>query len=117
MYQLFSILEDMYQDVVFIEHDPLLFEDVCGGDRDRNSMDYNLAENLSLAIRDVARGRLVIYYSAFHDIFFDIIARNSDRVLIFEKEPGGYFIVDSERGCRKLHHRFLPKGQTTLEIF
>ena len=126
-YQLFSILEDVYQDVVFIEHDPLLFQDVFGGNggevsRDggrSNNTDYSLAENLSLAIRDVAKGRLIIYYSAFHDLFFNIIARNSDRLLIFEKEPGGYFIVDSEgyRGYRKLHYRFLPKGQTTLEIF
>jgi len=126
-YQLFSILEDVYQDVVFIEHDPLLFEDVFGGNGEYGSGgrgvggnkvgNYSIAENLSLAVRDVAKGRLIIYYSPFNDPFFNIIAKNSDRVLIFEKEPNGYFIVDSERGCRKLHHRFLPKGQTTLEIF
>jgi hypothetical protein len=121
VYQLFSILEEVYQDVVFMEHDPLLFEDVSGGNRDidKDRSMAHIIENLSLAIKDVSRGRLIIYYSASHDIFFDVVARNSDRVLIFEKEPGGYFIVDSEgyKGCRRLHHRFLPKGQTTLEIF
>jgi|Deesub1362A_J573_1020465.scaffolds.fasta_scaffold00668_15 hypothetical protein len=129
-YQLFSILEDVYQDVVFIEHDPLLFEDVFGGgkngDENRSgnkvgNADYSIAENLLLAVRDVAKGRLIIYYSPFNDPFFNIIAKNSDRVLIFEKEPNGYFIVDSDRldyrGSRKLHHRFLPRGQTTLEVF
>ncbi|MBO8182827.1 MAG: hypothetical protein H0Z28_08555 [Archaeoglobus sp.] len=124
-YQLFSILEDVYQDVVFIEHDPLLF-DVFGrgknGDENGSNVnaDYSLAENLSLAIRDVAKGRLIIYYSPFNDPFFNLIAKNSDRVLIFEKEPNGYFIVDSEgykNRHRRLYHRFLPKGQTTLEVF
>ncbi|RLI81779.1 hypothetical protein DRP07_06650 [Archaeoglobales archaeon] len=133
-YQLFSILEDVYQDVMFIEHDPLLFEDALGGkngdengsgnkDRGRGSRDYSLAENLSLAVKDVARGRLIIYYSPFNDPFFNLIAKNSDRVLIFEREPSGYFIVDSgySEGYRNRHrrfyHRFLPKGQTTLEVF
>jgi|Deesub1362A_J573_1020465.scaffolds.fasta_scaffold00627_18 hypothetical protein len=113
VYQLFSILEDVYQDVVFIEHDPLLFEDVG---RDGN---YSLVEILSLAMKDVARRRLVLYFSTTQDVFFDVIVKNSDRVLFFEKEPGGYFIAESEsyRGCRRFHHRFLPKGQTTLKAF
>ncbi len=107
-YQLFSILEDISQDVVFIEHDPLLYD---GRDK--------LAEILSLAMRTAAKERLILYFSTTQDEFFSIIAKNSDRVLFFEKEPGGYFIAESEsyRGCRRFHHRFLPKGQMTLEAF
>jgi hypothetical protein len=105
-YQLFSILEDVYQDVVFIEHDPVLYEDAGG-----------VVEALSLAMRDVARGRLIIYFSASGDVYFDTIARNSERVIFFEEEPGGYFIAASDQSCRKFYHRFLPKGQTTLEAF
>ena len=105
-YQLFSILEDIYQDVVFIEHDATLYES------------KDIVEAVALAMRDVAKGRLVIYYSPSRDAYFDIIARNSDRILFFEEEPGGYFIAASEgRTCRKYYHRFLPKGQTTLEAF
>jgi hypothetical protein len=109
-YQLFSILEDVYQDVVFIEHDPILYEDAEDAE--------NLVEALSLAMRDVARGRLIIYFSTSGDAYFDTIARNSERVFLFEEEPGGYFIAASEgQSCRKFYHRFLPKGQTTLEAF
>ena len=105
-YQLINILEDIYQDFVFIEHDTTLYDS------------RDIVEAIALAMRDVARGRLIIYYTPTRDAYFDIIARNSDRIMLFEEEPGGYFVATSEgRSCRRYHHRFLPKGQTTLEVF
>ncbi|RLI81942.1 hypothetical protein DRP07_06250 [Archaeoglobales archaeon] len=112
VYQLFSILEECYQDAVFIEHDRLLYEDV----------EDAVIENLFSALKDVARrGKLVIYYSNSTDRVFEYFARNADRFIHFEEDCGGYFIVDSsyypEVNYRRLYHRFLPKSQTTLEVF
>ncbi len=109
-YQLFSILEDIHHDVVFIEHDPLIYENV---------KEDKLVEILSLAMRAVAKERLILYFSTTQDAFLSVITKNSDRVLFFEKEPGGYFIVklESYKGCKRFYHHFLPKGQMTLETF
>jgi hypothetical protein len=110
IYQLFSILEEVHHDVIFIEHDPILFEDQT----------YDLIHNLFLAMKDVASSRTVLYYSSQSDRAFKYIAKNSDRFIYFEKEPGGYFIVDtslSPVSYRKIYHRFMDRNQLTLEVF
>lgn len=112
IHQLLSILEESLHDVAFIEHDRMLFDD------DSNE----IVESLFLALKNVARrGKIIIYYSTKSDYTFDYIAKNADRFIYFEKEPNGYFIVESsfypEVSYRKLYHRFIPKSQTTLEVF
>jgi DNA polymerase I len=103
VYQLFSILEELHHSATFIEHDPLIFEE-----------DEDVIDAFSLALRDSGRGKMVIYFSTSHDRFFDRIVLNSNRVLVVEREPGGYFIADlkSER-----FYKFLPKCQTIFKTF
>jgi len=112
IYQLLSILKEFYHDVMFIEHDKMLFEDF--GNVDVTAM----LENLYIALKNAARGKVVIYYSTKSDYAFDYIAKKADRFIYFEKEPNGYFIsFYPEVNYRKLYHRFIPKSQTTLRCF
>jgi len=106
VHQLIEVLMDAYEETVFVEHDPLLFED-C---------DFRTLEDLLFLLRQVGRDRTLLYFSCRRDRVFDFLSKLADRYVYFEKDVNGYYVVDvGERGIRQL---FFPKTpQLTLEAF
>ncbi len=107
IHQLMEILLDAYEDVIFIKHDPLLFEDV----------NFSAFEDFVLLLRQVGRERLLVYFSSKRDRIFDFIAGLADRYVYVEEDAGGYYIADvSNEGVTQ---RFYPRDprQLTLEVF
>ncbi|MDK2877148.1 MAG: hypothetical protein PWQ22_1558 [Archaeoglobaceae archaeon] len=106
VHQLIEILLEAYEEVVFIEHDPVLFED-C---------DFPTLEDLIMLLRQIGIDRTVFYFSCRRDRVFDLITKMADRYVYVEREENGYYLVDaSSNGLRQL---FCPKNaQLTLEAF
>jgi hypothetical protein len=103
-HQLFTILKEASHTVVFVEHDPTMFD---GAEK--------MITPVSAALRDVGREALVILYTPSVDRPFLALVRSADR--IFQITPA------SDPSCRQ--HRTtrscplggtLPPAQTTLEV-
>lgn len=107
IHQLIEILLNSYQDTVFVEHEPELFED-C---------DFYTLEDFVMLLRQIGRDRSVIYFTTERDRIFDFIATLADRYICIEREEGGYYIAEVDWNGVK--QRFYPKkaGQLTLEVF
>ncbi|WP_202320570.1 hypothetical protein [Archaeoglobus neptunius] len=107
IHQVMEILLNSYEDTVFIEHDPLLFED-CS---------FYTLEDFVMLLRQIGRDRLLIYLTTERDRIFDFITNLADRYIYVEEDAGGYYIADV--GVNGLTQRFYPKisGQLTLEVF
>ncbi|MDI9632737.1 MAG: hypothetical protein QXL43_00760 [Methanolinea sp.] len=104
-FQLLQILRESYHTVVFVEHDPTLYED-AGGD-----LAYQVGEDL----RQLGQGALVVLYTPFPDPAFETMAGLADRVFYLASPTAGS-PAPRARGRGKV--RFpggLPRGQQTLE--
>jgi hypothetical protein len=100
VFQLMTILEEARHSIVFVEHDPLLYEDAA-----------EMTEYVSQALRDAAKEAAVLLYSPGSDAFLEELARNADRVWYFDDGP---------RASPRLVTKAFPKAersQTTLEAF
>lgn len=104
--QLFTALKEAGHTVIFIEHDPTLFD---GADR--------LLAPVAAALRDAGREALVILYSPAMDRSFAVLARQADRLIeiVHADEPaynGQY------QGSRSRRQGISPApAQKTLEVF
>lgn len=106
VHQLIEILLEAYEEVVFVEHDPMLFED-CN---------FPTLEDLIMLLRQIGIDRTVFYFSCHRDRVFDLITKTADRYVYAEKEANGYYLV--EVSCNGFRQLFCPKNaQLTLEAF
>jgi hypothetical protein len=123
LFQLLTILREAHHTILFIEHDPTLYEDA--GSRSRGApapLDgpgslrdpgYLLPE-MAEALAGAARTALVVLYAPRPDPSLRVLARRADRVFCLEA---------GERGPREPRAarpgRPLPPGssQMTLEVF
>ena len=71
-FQLLTIIEEAYQTLVIIEHDPLLYDEA-----------EMMTEYISRALDDLARGSAVLIYSPATDPYLDTIASRASRVYCF----------------------------------
>ncbi len=102
-HQLLTILREAGHTVVFVEHDPTLFD----GEMD-------VIEPIAGALKDAGRGALVILYTPVADRTFSALARRADRYIeVVAVEPD----LNHIRTTRLLRQNGLrPSGQRTLEV-
>ena len=104
-YQLQAILTGSHHTVIFVEHDPSLYEgagEVIG--------------TVASALHDVGESSLVILYAPGEDATFRALAQQADRVFYFAPPV----VPSSPRICRPLRRRHAEgsvREQTTLEGF
>ncbi len=92
-----TILEENHHSLIFIEHDPLLYEDA-----------QEMTEYISLALREASKEAAVLLYAPVADPYFEELVKNADRVFYFDEGPR-----DEARVVAKANQR----SQTTLEAF
>jgi hypothetical protein len=100
VFQLMTILEEAHHSLIFIEHDPQLYEDA------REMIEY-----ISPALSNAAKEAAVLLYAPGTDSFLDDLTRNADRVFYFDEGP---------RATTRLISKAYPraqKSQTTLEAW
>ena len=100
VFQLMTVLEETRHSIVFVEHDPLLYENAA-----------EMTEYVSQALSNAAKDAAVLLYSPGTDTFLEELARNADRVWYFDEGP---------RASPRLVTKAFPKAersQTTLEAF
>ncbi|MCQ1538483.1 hypothetical protein FTO68_05715 [Methanocalculus taiwanensis] len=97
-HQLLTILREATHTIIFIEHDPTLFE--SGGS--------SMAAAIGKVISEAASGSLVILYTPVPDRFFGEMAAYADRIITLAPE---------EAPVRKQNVRASRFGQATLGAF
>jgi hypothetical protein len=108
LFQLLTILREAHHTILFIEHDPTLYEDAGP-----------LLPEVAEALAGAARTALVVLYAPRPDPSLRALARRADRVFCLGDAGDGP--GDAGRGGRGAARagRPLPPGgpQTTLEVF
>jgi DNA polymerase I len=103
--QLLTVLKESGHTVVFIEHDPTLFD---GADR--------LLAPVAGALRDTGHESLVILYAPAMDRSFAVLSRQADRVV--EILPAGEPVYARQYPAgRPRQEGRSPAGQKTLGVF
>jgi hypothetical protein len=102
-HQLFTILKEAGHTVVFIEHDPTMFD---GAEK--------MIRPVAGALRDVGREALVVLYSPTPDRAFSALIRQADRV--FRITGGDGWPGSRSRGARLNRGGQLHPEQMTLEV-
>jgi DNA polymerase I len=103
-HQLFTIVKEAGHTIVFIEHDPTMFDGA-----------ETMIMPVSAALRDAGREALVILYTPSMDHPFSALARSADR--IFQITPAGDPSCHRHRSARPYPPGGpLPPAQTTLEV-
>jgi hypothetical protein len=103
--QLLTVVHESGHTVLFIEHDPTLFD---GADR--------LLDPVASALRQAGREALVILWAPASDRAFAALARRADRIIEIIPEdpsPGGHGF-HARRSCRE--GGGAPGAQRTLEV-
>jgi DNA polymerase I len=102
--QILTILNDAGQTIIFIEHDPTLFEGAG-----------HLLGPLSSALKQAGHESLVILYAPAMDRSFSALARQADRLieLLPPQEPESR---QSYQMARSGRNTAMPKAQQTLEV-
>ena len=103
--QLLSVIHESGHTVLFVEHDPTLFD---GAER--------LYEPVASALRQAGREALVILWAPSSDRSFAALARRADRIIEIiadDTAPGGYGF-HSRRSYRGTDR--VPGAQQTLEV-
>jgi DNA polymerase I len=102
-HQLLTILREAAHTVVFIEHDPSLFDQAL-----------NLLDPLAGTLKDLSRESLVILYTPAADCTFLALARRADRFVEFIPIEEDRHPIRTSRLMRQCGMR--PNGQRTLEV-
>lgn len=100
VFQLMTILEEAHHSLILVEHDPLLYEDAA-----------EMAEYISLAMREAAKEAAVLLYAPGADPYFEELVKNADRVFYFDEGPRAETRVVAKASPRA------QRRQTTLEAF
>ncbi|MDP2796113.1 MAG: hypothetical protein Q8N94_01210 [Methanoregula sp.] len=103
--QLLTVIHESSHTIVFVEHDPTLFD---GAER--------LLDPISSALKQAGRDALVILWVPASDRSFAALIRQADRIIeIIPEGPApdrsGF---GSQRSCRK--GGVVPRAQKTLEV-
>jgi DNA polymerase I len=102
-HQLFTSLREAGHTVIFVEHDPSLFD---------QAMD--LLDTLAGTLKDLSRESLVILYTPAVDRTFLALARRADRFIEFIPIETDRYPIRTTRIMRQCGLR--PHGQRTLEV-
>jgi hypothetical protein len=102
-HQLLTMLREAAHTVVFVEHDPSLFDGAM-----------NIIELVAGALKDVGRESLVILYSPAMDRTFSALARKADRYIEIVAVDVDRQPIRTTRIMRQYGLR--PAGQRTLEV-
>jgi len=100
VFQLMTILEESHHSLIFVEHDPMLYEDA-----------REMTEYVSLAMREAAKEAAILLYAPGVDPYFEELVRNANRVFYFDEGPRAEIRTAAKANSR------MQKGQTTLEVF
>lgn len=98
-FQLLTVLEEARHTLIFVEHDPLLYEDAA-----------EMAEYVSLAFRDLAARASVVLYSPASDPYLEEMARRADKVFLLQGPQ-------QTKAPPPKPKQDLCRSQTTLEAF
>jgi hypothetical protein len=100
-FQLVSILKEAHHSVVWVEHDPTLYDD-----------DGVPTRRIAQALKSAAAGSAVVLYAPESDPVLREMERQADRLIYLEGTEG-----DFSRGLFASHHAPRIRDQTTLEAF
>jgi hypothetical protein len=100
VFQIMTILEENNHTILFIEHDPSLYEDA-----------KEMAEVVSERMRDASKDAAILLYSPGADPYFEELVKNADRVFYFDEGPRAETRIIAKTNPRT------QKSQTTLEAF
>ena len=103
VFQLLTVLEESHHTLLILEHDPLLYEGAG-----------EMVEYASMAMREAAKGSIVLLYSPAFDPYLEKMMTYADRVFCFAEGPR-----TAPRLCAKNNRKAQAgsAGQTTLEGF
>lgn len=103
--QLLTVIHEAGHTIVFVEHDPTLFD---GAER--------LLDPVASALKQAGREALVILWAPASDRAFTALIRQADRIIeiIPEGPAPDRFGFASQRSCRK--GGAVPRAQKTLEV-
>lgn len=99
-FQLMTILEEAHHPLIFVEHDPLLYEDA-----------KEIAEYVSQAMREAAKEATVLLYAPGADPYLVELVKNADCVFYFTEGPRAETKIVAKANPR------VQRSQTTLEAF
>jgi len=102
-HQLFTTLREAGHTVIFIEHDPSLFDGAIA-----------MLEPVAEALKEAGRDSLVILYTPVADRTFPALARKADRYIELIPIDVNPHPLRTTRIMRQYGQR--PKGQRTLEV-
>ncbi len=102
-HQLFTILREAGHTVVFVEHDPSLFDGAAA-----------MLEPIASALKEAARESLVILYTPVADRTFSTLGRNADHYIEIVPVEETRYPIRTSRTVRQCGLR--PSGQRTLEV-
>jgi hypothetical protein len=103
--QLLTVIHEASHTIVFVEHDPTLFD---GAER--------LLVPIASALKQAGREALVILWAPASDRAFAALIRQADRIIeiVPDGPPPNHFGFASQRSCRRGGE--VPRAQKTLEV-
>jgi hypothetical protein len=104
-HQLFTILKEVSHTVVFLEHDPTLFDGT-----------EEMMPQIAGMLKDIGRESLVILYAPSIDRSFSVLMRQADHII--EIAPAYDFVGTPQYRSPRSHRtsETLPYAQRTLEV-
>jgi len=104
-FQLLQILRESYHTIVFVEHDPSLYEGAGG----------EIASEVGESLRQLGQSALVVLHAVSPDPSFEEMARLADRIF-YVASPSAKPPAPRARGRgRERYPGGLPRGQQTLQ--
>jgi hypothetical protein len=103
-FQLLTILRESYHTIVFVEHDPGLYEGVG----------EEVIPEVALALQAAGQGALVVLYTPAADESFSALAEHADRFFSLAPAPPQP-LARARRFGRVRRPSDRPRSQTTLE--
>ena len=104
-FQLLTILRESYHTIIFVEHDPGLYEGAGA----------EVTAQVAQALKGAGQNAAVVLYAPSPDPSFAGLADTADR--FFSLSPPPFPPQRSRRTGPVRHRSGLPRGQTTLEGF
>ncbi|NYT07737.1 MAG: hypothetical protein GKC05_05735 [Methanomicrobiales archaeon] len=105
-FQLLTILRESYHTIVFVEHDPGLYE----------GAGEEAVGQVAQALKSAGQGSAVVLYTPAEDPAFSDMAQLADRFFSLSPPPVPP-LPRPRRAGRVRHSSVPPRGQTTLEGF
>lgn len=105
-HQLLTILRDACHTIIFIEHDPILFDAAGGG----------VTAAVGQTMAEVAAGSLVILYTRVPDRSFGALAAYADRIITLAPEQNRT-LEQTGKPVKRRKKGGPESSQSTLEVF